>query len=175
MINNRTDFLRTQITPFVESKSRRPVALEGSVLQVSYGKEETGYGITLKDDLVLHHGYAVLGVSAERLEMHNRYAARLIGKSSWARLGIHPNVTEIEPGWCGHVTLELTYHMLWEGLFMHWVNLAVPDRLRLPAGTGIGVLQWSELAEAAQYTGRHQDQPAVPMSAFGQPVKGVET
>lgn len=167
MINNQPAFIRRQLTPFVGEKSRLPVSIQGHVIQVSYGMEETGYGITLKEKLTLHHGYAVLGVSTEYIHMHKRYAARLIGKSSWARLGIHPNVTEIEPGWYGYVTLELTYLSLWAGLLKHWRNLIVPPILRLPAGTGIGVLQWSELAEEAQYTGQHQDQPSKPMTAFG--------
>lgn len=167
MINNQADFIREQVAPFVGEKSRRSVWIQKHTIQVSYGKEETGYGITLQDALTLHHGYAVLGVSAEHIQMHNRYAARLIGKSGWARLGIHPNVTEIEPGWRGYITLELTYHMLWAGLLKHWRNLIVPPILRLPAGTGIGVLQWSELVEEAQYTGQHQDQPSWPMSVFG--------
>lgn len=163
MIDNTRASIEAQIDPFVSEKTRRLVKVHGDSVPVSFGKEETGYGITLGEDVTLHQGYAVLGVSAERVAMRNTQAARLIGKSTWARLGIHPNVTEIEPGWSGYITLELTYLPLWQGLFMHWANLIVPRRLFLPAGTGIGVLQWADLKEPAKYHGPYEGQPPRPM------------
>jgi dCTP deaminase len=59
---------------------------------------------------VLHPGEFVLGSTLERIRLSNDLVARLEGKSSLGRLGllIHSTAGFIDPGWDGHVTLELS-------------------------------------------------------------------
>jgi len=52
------------------------------------------------------HGY-VLGSSVERFEMPDTVSAICLSKSTYARCGILCNTTPLEPGWTGHLTLEL--------------------------------------------------------------------
>ena len=62
------------------------------------------------DPFILHPGEFVLGSTLERVELPNDLVARLEGKSSLGRLGllIHSTAGFIDPGWDGHVTLELS-------------------------------------------------------------------
>jgi dCTP deaminase len=59
---------------------------------------------------VLHPGEFVLGSTLERITLPDDLVARLDGKSSLGRLGllIHSTAGFIDPGWDGHVTLELS-------------------------------------------------------------------
>jgi dCTP deaminase len=53
------------------------------------------------------HSYA-LGVVNEYISMPDDILGICIGKSTYARLGIICNMTPVEPGWEGHLTLELS-------------------------------------------------------------------
>ena len=59
---------------------------------------------------VLHPGEFVLGATFEVVTLPNDVAARLEGKSSLGRLGLltHSTAGFIDPGFSGHVTLELS-------------------------------------------------------------------
>lgn len=59
---------------------------------------------------ILHPGEFVLGSTAERIRLSHDLVGRLEGKSSLGRLGllIHSTAGFIDPGWDGHVTLELS-------------------------------------------------------------------
>ena len=59
---------------------------------------------------ILHPGEFVLGSTLERIGLPDDLVARLEGKSSLGRLGllIHSTAGFIDPGWDGHVTLELS-------------------------------------------------------------------
>jgi dCTP deaminase len=59
---------------------------------------------------ILHPGEFVLGSTLERITLPDNLVARLEGKSSLGRLGllIHSTAGFIDPGWDGHVTLELS-------------------------------------------------------------------
>ena len=62
------------------------------------------------DPFILHPGEFVLGSTLERVTLPDDLVARLEGKSSLGRLGllIHSTAGFIDPGWDGHVTLELS-------------------------------------------------------------------
>ena len=62
------------------------------------------------DAFILHPGEFVLGATAERVCMPDDLVARIEGKSSLGRLGllIHSTAGFIDPGFDGHVTLELS-------------------------------------------------------------------
>jgi dCTP deaminase len=59
---------------------------------------------------VLHPGEFVLGSTQERIAIPDDLVARIEGKSSLGRLGllIHSTAGFIDPGWDGHITLELS-------------------------------------------------------------------
>lgn len=72
---------------------------------------------------VLHPGEFVLGSTYERVTLPDDVAARLEGKSSLGRLGLltHSTAGFIDPGFVGHVTLELSNVatlpiLLWPGM-----------------------------------------------------------
>ncbi|MHB1134916.1 MAG: dCTP deaminase [Chloroflexota bacterium] len=59
---------------------------------------------------ILHPGEFALGATLERVALPDDIVARLEGKSSLGRLGllIHSTAGFIDPGWDGHLTLELS-------------------------------------------------------------------
>lgn len=74
------------------------------------------------EPLILHPGEFVLGATYEKVTLPADIAARLEGKSSLGRLGLltHSTAGFIDPGFSGHVTLELSNMatlpiMLWPG------------------------------------------------------------
>ena len=87
---------------------------------------------------VLHPGEFVLGSTLERVRLPDDLVARLEGKSSLGRLGllIHSTAGFIDPGWDGHVTLELS----------NVANLPIT----IYYGMKIGQLSFVQLTEAAE-------------------------
>jgi dCTP deaminase len=63
-----------------------------------------------EEPFILHPGEFVLGSTLERIRVPDDLVGRLDGKSSLGRLGllIHSTAGFIDPGWDGHVTLELS-------------------------------------------------------------------
>ena len=59
---------------------------------------------------ILHPGEFVLGSTQEHIELPADLVARLEGKSSLGRIGlvIHSTAGFVDPGWKGHLTLELS-------------------------------------------------------------------
>ena len=75
------------------------------------------------EPFVLHPGEFVLGSTFELVTLPDDVAARLEGKSSLGRLGLltHSTAGFIDPGFSGHVTLELSNVatlpiLLWPGM-----------------------------------------------------------
>jgi dCTP deaminase len=62
------------------------------------------------EPFILHPGEFVLSSTYERVKLPNDLAARLEGKSSLGRLGLltHSTAGFIDPGFEGHITLELS-------------------------------------------------------------------
>ena len=62
------------------------------------------------ESFILHPGEFVLGSTYEYVKLPNDIAARLEGKSSLGRLGLltHSTAGFVDPGFEGHVTLELS-------------------------------------------------------------------
>jgi dCTP deaminase len=67
--------------------------------------------IELHDErpLTLQPGELILGSTLERVSLSDRLVGRLEGKSSLGRLGllVHSTAGFIDPGWTGHLTLDL--------------------------------------------------------------------
>ena len=87
---------------------------------------------------ILHPGEFVLGSTLERIRLPDDLVARLEGKSSLGRLGllIHSTAGFIDPGWDGHVTLELS----------NVANLPIT----IYHGMKIGQLSFVQLSEPAE-------------------------
>ena len=107
-----------------------------------------------KDDaFILHPGEFVLASTYEVITLPDDIAARLEGKSSLGRLGLltHSTAGWIDPGFSGHVTLELS-------------NVATLP-IKLWPGMKIGQLCFFRLSSPAErpygsveYGSRYQDQ-----------------
>lgn len=90
-----------------------------------------------------------LGVSLERISMPNDVMGICDGKSTYARQGTIINVTPIEPGWCGHLTICI-------------VNPS-PFPVRIYANEGIVqvmLFKMSSEVDSAYGDGKYQDQGA---------------
>jgi dCTP deaminase len=87
---------------------------------------------------ILHPGEFVLGSTLERVTLPDDLVARLEGKSSLGRLGllIHSTAGFIDPGWDGHVTLELS----------NVANLPIT----IYPGMKIGQISFVQLSEPAE-------------------------
>ena len=105
------------------------------------------------EPFILHPGEFVLGSTFEVISLSDDLASRLEGKSSLGRLGLvtHSTAGFIDPGFSGHVTLELS----------NLANLPI----RLYPGMKIGqicVFQLSSPSEhpygSSIYGSRYQDQ-----------------
>jgi dCTP deaminase len=80
-------------------------------IDVKQAQEELTEEVSIDDEpFILHPGEFVLGSTLERVTLPDDLVARLEGKSSLGRLGllIHSTAGFIDPGWDGHVTLELS-------------------------------------------------------------------
>lgn len=91
-----------------------------------------------EEGFILHPGEFVLGSTYEKVSLPDDIAARLEGKSSLGRLGLltHSTAGFIDPGFEGHVTLELS-------------NVATLP-IRLWPGMKIGQLCFFKLSSPAE-------------------------
>ena len=102
------------IEPFVEAQRR-----EGCI---SYGLSSYGYDARVADEFKIftnvdnaivdpkdfaHNSFA-LARTVEYFRVPRDVLVICLGKSTYARCGIIVNVTPLEPGWEGHVTLEFS-------------------------------------------------------------------
>jgi len=120
---------RGMIEPFVETQVRTGV--------ISYGLSSYGYDIRIADEFkiftninttivdpknfdprslvdfkgpvcIIPPNSFALGRSVEYFRIPRNVMTICVGKSTYARCGIITNVTPLEPGWEGHVTLEIS-------------------------------------------------------------------
>ena len=91
---------------FVFRNSRLPY------IDIRKGAEELTERVEITDDVpfILHPGEFVLGSTLENIGLPNDLVARVEGKSSLGRLGllIHSTAGYVDPGFKGHLTLELS-------------------------------------------------------------------
>ena len=106
-----------------------------------------------EEPFILHPGEFVLGSTYEAVTLPSDLAARLEGKSSLGRLGLltHSTAGFIDPGFSGHVTLELS-------------NVATLP-IKLWPGMKIGQMCFFRLSSpsdkpygSAEYSSRYQGQ-----------------
>lgn len=87
------------------------------------------------------HSYG-MGVSSELINMPSNVIGLCFGKSTYARCGIIINVTPIEPGWSGHLTISISNPTSWpariyanEGI-VQVVMFSVPEAVSQDYGNG---------------------------------------
>ena len=126
------------LTPFVTRRT---------AFGLSYGLSPAGYDVRIAEMLILWPGRFALASTIERFDMPDDVLGVVHDKSTWARRGLACQNTVIEPGWRGHLTLELTLHS-WRFL-------------RIRAGTPIAqvIFHRLEAPTAQPYRGKYQDQP----------------
>lgn len=109
--------------------------------------------VAADEPFILHPGEFVLGSTYEFVKLPDNIAARLEGKSSLGRLGLvtHSTAGFVDPGFNGHVTLELS-------------NMATLP-IKLWPGMKIGQLCFFQLSSpsetpygSAKYLNRYQGQ-----------------
>lgn len=104
-----------------------------------------------KSFLIPPHSYA-LGVSVERFNMPDDVLGMCLGKSTYARSGVITPMTPLEPGWYGHLTLE--------------ISNSNPLPVKVYAGEGIAqVMFFRGTKPKTLYSGRYQDQKEVVVPA----------
>jgi dCTP deaminase len=109
-------------------------------IDVKAEQEELTELVEVGDEaFILHPGEFVLGSTLERVTLPDDLVARLEGKSSLGRLGllIHSTAGFIDPGWDGHVTLELS----------NVANLPIT----IYPGMKIGQISFVQLSEPAEF------------------------
>src|SRR5881275_243962 len=108
-------------------------------INVKQAQEDLTELVEVDDEpFILHPGEFVLGSTLERVTLPDDVVGRLDGKSSLGRLGllIHSTAGFIDPGWDGHVTLELS----------NVANLPIT----IYTGMKIGQLSFVQMTEPAE-------------------------
>ncbi|MFQ5602885.1 MAG: dCTP deaminase [bacterium] len=161
------------IHPFVENQIREKV--------ISFGLSSYGYDVRIADEFkiftnlnstivdpkhfdsksfvdfkgnvcIIPPNSFALGRTIEYFKIPTRVMTICVGKSTYARCGIITNVTPLEPGWEGHVTLE--------------VSNTTPLPAKIYAGEGIAQILFFEsdeecLVSYAEKKGKYQSQTGI--------------
>lgn len=174
------------IVPFLDRLENK-ISMNGVMRKVpSFGLSSTGYDIRLSNKfMVFDYSGAglidplafdpkilrsvegssciippnsyVLAATVEKFNMPENVTANCIGKSTLARCGLILNVTPLEPGWSGYLTLE--------------ISNATPLPAIIYAGTGIGQIQFVRHStprrnyKNRESPGKYQNQKAGPVQA----------
>lgn len=160
IINGKSLLNAYPIKDMLESKIRNSNGL-------SYGLTESGYDIRLKQRILFYSingvryhsvgnriklGHFALGSSIECFNMPDYLFGQVMNKSSWARLGLDASLTtNIEPGWNGHLTIELVYNGYTD--------------LDIPAGSPICSVIFHQIYEFAKYKGQYNQQADKPVES----------
>ena len=96
-LDRRLLVFRNSRRPFIDVRDEM-----GDLTEMTEIEDETPF--------ILHPGEFVLASTLEYIEMPDDLVARLEGKSSLGRIGllIHSTAGYVDPGWKGHLTLELS-------------------------------------------------------------------
>lgn len=120
---------------------------------MSFGLSSCGYDVRIAEKIRLERGAFALASTIERFDFPTDIVGKLHDKSTWARRGLSVFNTVSEPGWRGHLTLELVNHG--------------HETLILWPGCPIGQMVFHRLDQPTDqpYAGKYQDQAAGPQEA----------
>lgn len=122
-------------------------------LKTTYGESLAGYDLRIEQSVWMFGGRRfVLASVSEAMSLPKDVVGMVCDKSSWARRGVAVQNTVVEPGWRGHLTLELNYHRI------------LP--IHIPAGVGICQIVFYEVDQVTSgYDGKYQNQGRGPQKA----------
>ena len=131
-----------------------PICERGVIRGMSFGLSACGYDVRIAEHIRLERGAFVLASTIEHFDLPADMVGMLCDKSTWARRGLSVFNTVAEPGWRGHLTLELVNHG--------------PETLILWPGDPIGQMVFHRLDQPTDrpYAGKYQDQSKGPQSAL---------
>jgi len=133
----------------------RPFSLGGRAFGLSFGLSSAGYDIRLARGVWLFPFWGRLAHAYEFIGIPNDLRMKIENKSTNARMFIDASrSTNGEPGWSGHLTLELTHDRPWAKF--------------LPAGYPIAQVVFEEVDEPTDqpYRGKYDQQPNRPVRAI---------
>ena len=145
-IRKRVQSNSLKIEPFSE-----PARAHGR----SYGLSSCGYDLRLAEDILLWPFWGRLGSVIEYIEMPDDLRGKIENKSTNARIFVNAaQGTNIEPGWSGYLTVELTRFLPWP--------------VRLKKGTPIVQVVFELLDEPTEmpYRGKYNGQSRGPQAAL---------
>lgn len=121
---------------------------------MTYGLGPAGYDVRIAESVRLFPNEACLASTMEHFEMPKFVLGHVADKSTWARRFICVQNTVIEPGWAGHLTLEITNHG--------------KDTVFIDSGSPIAQIILHLLDETTElpYSGKYQNQKAGPQPAI---------
>jgi dCTP deaminase len=121
---------------------------------MTYGLGPAGYDVRIAERVRLYPGECRLASTLEHFRMPNDVLGKVADKSTWARQFLAVQNTIIEPGWRGHLTLELSNHG--------------PATIDIEEGSPIAQIILTLLDEPTQqpYAGKYQDQRAGAVEAI---------
>lgn len=113
---------------------------------MTFGVGPAGYDVRIAERVILQPGASSLASTVEHFEMPRDVLGKVADKSTWARMFLAVQNTIVEPGWCGHLTLELSNHGT--------------QLLDIPAGAPIAqiILQLLDQPTEQPYSGKYQNQ-----------------
>lgn len=118
---------------------------------MTFGLGPAGYDVRIAETLWLPpFGIIRLASTVEHFDMPHDLLGTVADKSTWARRGVCVQNTRAEPGWDGHLTLELSNHNWWP----------VKIHAGMPIAQIILELQPTEQPYAGKY--QHQSRGVVP-------------
>jgi dCTP deaminase len=120
---------------------------------MTYGLGPAGYDVRIAETVTVGTERFVLASTVERFNLPNDVLAQVCDKSTWARRGVAVQNTIIEPGWRGHLTIELTNHS--------------DTPIEIKVGDPIAQIIFFRLEQPTElpYSGRYQDQERGPQGA----------
>lgn len=123
---------------------------------MSFGLSSCGYDVRIAQRYLLGTGREcgfMLASTIEHFDMPTNIVGRVHDKSTWARRGVAVQNTIIEPGWRGHLTLELSNNG--------------SEQILFEEGMPIAQIIFELLDEPTHqpYQGKYQDQAARPIPA----------
>ena len=127
----------------------------------SFGLSSAGYDVRIAESVTLFPGDFVLASTMEHFDIPTDLVAYVKDKSTWIREGLHVHNTVAEPGWRGHLTLE--------------IKNQGRNILHILAGDPIAQIILHQMTEPTEqpYSGKYQDQPAGAQAARYEPYEAI--
>ena len=140
--------------PFCERTLHEPSNL-------TYGCGPASYDVRLGDAVTLRENQVILTSTMEHFTMPENLCGVVHDKSSLARIGVLVQNTLIDPGFCGYLTLEISYHKVFSIPELSGLPDPYPKpSLHLEVGTPIAQVVLHKLDHPTEmpYSGHYQEQ-----------------